>query len=108
MRRGVLFHLVPRGWAEIARRLGGAVIGADHRRLWARRVAAIRAAGYLLMAYTVNDPARARVLFAWGVTSVFSDMPDMILQASAIDDSTRPKPLAPTDAVRAQQGAVQQ
>ena len=31
--RGVLFRLVPSGWAEIARRLGCVVIGADHRRL---------------------------------------------------------------------------
>ena len=44
------------------------------------RVAAIRAAGYPLMAYTVNDPARARLLYAWGVTSVFSDVPDNILR----------------------------
>jgi glycerophosphoryl diester phosphodiesterase len=74
---------VPRGWTETARRLGCAVIGADHRRLWRGRVAAIRAAGYPLMAYTVNDPARARLLYAWGVTSVFSDVPDIILRASA-------------------------
>ena len=80
-----------------AERLGGnrasglavVVIGADHRRLRPRRVAEIRAAGYPVAAYTVNDPARARLLFAWGVTSVFSDMPDMILQAGAVDDSAR-------------------
>jgi len=80
--RGILFRLVPRGWIETARRLGCAVIGADHRRLWRGRVAAIRAAGYPLMAYTVNDPARARLLYAWGVTSVFSDVPDIILRVS--------------------------
>jgi len=34
------------------------------------------------MAYTVNDPARARLLYAWGVTSVFSDVPDIILRVS--------------------------
>jgi glycerophosphoryl diester phosphodiesterase len=81
--RGILFRLVPRGWIETARRLGCAVIGADHRRLWRGRVAAIRAAGYPLMAYTVNDPARARLLYAWGVTSVFSDVPDIILRVSS-------------------------
>ena len=81
------------------------MIGADHRRLRPRRVAEIRAAGYPVAAYTVNDPARARLLFAWGVTSVFSDMPDMILPAGAADDSTRPTPSAPPDAARAHQGA---
>jgi glycerophosphoryl diester phosphodiesterase len=80
--RGVLFRLIPRGWAELALRLGCAMIGADHRRLRAPRIAAIRAAGYPLAAYTVNDPARARFLFDWGVTSVFSDAPD-IVQTSA-------------------------
>ncbi len=76
--RGVLFRFIPRGWAQIALRLGCTMIGADHRRLRPRRIAAIRAAGYRLAAYTLNDPARARLLFDWGVSSVFSDAPDMI------------------------------
>ncbi len=76
--RGVLFRFIPRGWAQIALRLGCTMIGADHRRLRPRRIAAIRAAGYRLAAYTLNDPARARLLFNWGVSSVFSDAPDMI------------------------------
>jgi glycerophosphoryl diester phosphodiesterase len=75
---GVLFRLVPRGWSELAGRLGVVMIGADHRRLRPRRVAAIRAAGFQLAAFTVNDPARAALLFEWGVTSVFSDAPDII------------------------------
>jgi glycerophosphoryl diester phosphodiesterase len=90
---GILFRAVPGGWADIARRLGVFAIGADHRRLRPRRVAEIRAAGYKLAAYTVNDPARARLLFGWGVTSVFSDVPDMILPAAACD-STRKMPSA--------------
>jgi glycerophosphoryl diester phosphodiesterase len=106
-RRGVLFRSVPSRWTEIAKRLGVVVIGADHRQLRPRRVAEIRAAGYPVAAYTVNDPARARLLFEWGVTSVFSDMPDIILQLSAVDASIRPMPFAPPDAARAQQGAVQ-
>jgi len=78
--RGVLFRLIPRDWAQIAARLGCCVIGADHRHLRRRRVAAIRAAGYPLAAYTVNNPTQARLLYAWGVTSVFSDAPDIILK----------------------------
>jgi len=42
--RGVLFRVVPRGWAEVALRLGCTTVGADHRRLRPRRVAAVRAA----------------------------------------------------------------
>jgi glycerophosphoryl diester phosphodiesterase len=105
--RGALFRSVPAGWAEIAKRLDCVVIGADHRRLRRSRIAEIRASGYKVAAYTVNDPTRARLLFAWGVTSVFTDMPDMILRAGAADDSTRATPLAPPDAARLHQGAVQ-
>jgi glycerophosphoryl diester phosphodiesterase len=76
--RSVLFRFIPRDWAQTALRLGCTMIGADHRRLRPPRVAAIRGAGYPLAAYTVNDPARARLLFDWGVTSVFSDAPDII------------------------------
>jgi glycerophosphoryl diester phosphodiesterase len=75
---GILFRVVPRNWAEIAARFDCAMIGADHHRLRPQRVAEIRAAGYQLAVYTVNDPARANLLFDWGVTSVFSDAPDII------------------------------
>lgn len=88
---GILFRIVMRGWAELAERFDCAMIGADHRRLRPRRVAEIRAAGYQLAAFTVNDPARARVLYDWGVTSVFSDVPDMIINASANHVAARPR-----------------
>ena len=81
--RGILFGLIPRGWQAIAARLGCLMVGADHRRLRRRRIKAIHAAGYALAAYTVNDPARARLLFGWCVTSVFSDAPDIILRMGA-------------------------
>ncbi len=98
--RGALFRLVPRGWAQIARRLGCAMIGADHRRLRPRRIAAIRGAGYPLAAYTVNDRARARLLFEWGVTSVFSDAPDIILRGGAGHGSDRTTAWARQGAIR--------
>jgi glycerophosphoryl diester phosphodiesterase len=91
--RGVLFRHVPRGWRDIARRLGAAAVGADQRRLSARRAAEIRAAGYPLLAFTVNDRARARLLYGWGVTSVFSDAPDIILGANAGHRAARPAPM---------------
>jgi glycerophosphoryl diester phosphodiesterase len=82
--RGVLFRIVPRDWAGIAARLRCTVIGASQRHLTRQRVAAIRAAGYPLAAYTVNNPLRARLLYAWGITSVFSDAPDVIIKAGAV------------------------
>ncbi|MGH7174602.1 MAG: glycerophosphodiester phosphodiesterase family protein [Gemmataceae bacterium] len=40
---------------------------------------AVRAAGLSLAAYTVNDPRRAVDLFAWGIDSVITDLPDVLL-----------------------------
>jgi glycerophosphoryl diester phosphodiesterase len=77
--RGMLFRKVPRDWRGIAERLGCATINADQLYLTESIVHAVRSAGYPLLSYTVNDPAKARQLFAWGVTSVFSDAPDIIL-----------------------------
>jgi len=80
--RAMLFRKVPRNWAEIGRALGCTTVNADQRYLTASLVAEIGAAGYPVLAYTVNDVAQARRLFSWGVTSVFSDVPDIILAAA--------------------------
>jgi hypothetical protein len=42
----------------------------------------MREAGYPVLSYTVNDRLRARTLFGWGVTSVFSDVPHMLSGAA--------------------------
>src|SRR6266550_1463728 len=80
--RGLLFRTVPRRWRVIAERLGATTINANHRWLDPQRVAEIRGAGYPLLAYTVNDPQRTQALFSWGVTSVFTDVLDIILPVS--------------------------
>jgi glycerophosphoryl diester phosphodiesterase len=77
--RGLLLRRFPIRWAGLASRLGCASLHLDHRSLHPGLVASVRRAGYPLLAYTVNDPVRARLLFDWGVTSVFSDVPDIIL-----------------------------
>ena len=81
--RAMLFRKVPSNWTEIAVELGCATINADQRYLSEGLVADVSAAGYPVLAYTVNDAARARQLFGWGVTSVFSDAPDIMLVEAA-------------------------
>jgi glycerophosphoryl diester phosphodiesterase len=81
--RGMLWRKVPRDCSRIAESFGCATINADQRYLSETIVADIEAAGYPVLAYTVNDPARARQLFGWGVTSVFSDVPDIMLAVAA-------------------------
>lgn len=77
--RGMLTERLEPHWPAEASRLGATVIACDQRHLNPDAVETVRGAGYLLAAYTVNDPRRAQELFAWGVNSVFSDAPDLIL-----------------------------
>ena len=43
--------------------------------------AEIKRAGYALAVYTVNDPARAKVLVGWGADAIITDRPDVIAAA---------------------------
>lgn len=76
--RAMLFRKVPSNWTAIAAALGCATVNTDQRHLTRELISEIGAAGYPVLAYTVNEAARARQLFGWGVTSVFSDTPDII------------------------------
>jgi glycerophosphoryl diester phosphodiesterase len=102
--RGLLVHGVPRHWQTRAETLGCVTIHAEHRLLRPAIVAEIRESGYSMLAYTVNDPARARELFAWGVSSVFSDVPHMIL-GGASNGAPRPGDLSGS-APATRQGAL--
>ncbi len=81
--RGLLVGAVPGDWRARAEMLGCVSIHADHRRLDPAIVAEIRQSGYAVLAYTVNRPAQAHRLLSWGVASVFSDVPHIILAAVA-------------------------
>ena len=81
--RGILFRRVPKNWRNLAAGLGCVTIHADQQRLRPAVLSEIRRAGYPLLAYTVNDPKRAKILFDFGVKSVFSDVPDRLHGAAA-------------------------
>ncbi len=74
---------LPKNGVQMAVDLGCRMIHLSQRRLTRRDAAAVKAAGLGLAVYTVNEPERARRLWAWGVDSVFSDRPDLILAVSA-------------------------
>jgi glycerophosphoryl diester phosphodiesterase len=103
--RGILFRVVAGRWRTIAARLGCATINTDHRRLSRWLTAEIRDAGYPLLVYTVNDPQRARTLFEWGVTSVFSDVPDIILPVSRVQPPLRHSAVGANSSLGMRQGA---
>ena len=73
---------VARGWVctrwhffgvKILRQLDCVSLHIKHNFLSASRVKAVRDAGFHVLAYTVNDQARAQQLFDWGVSAIFSD-----------------------------------
>ncbi len=78
--RGFLFERLPSDWKKLAAELGRAAIH-PNRALTREEVAAVKAAGYPMLVWTVNEPARARELVAWGVDSIITDSPAAILAA---------------------------
>lgn len=77
--RGLLLSELKGDWRGQLERLGAATLNIDHKPLDAGKVAVARQAGRPVLCYTVNDPARARQLFAWGVSAVITDRPDALL-----------------------------
>lgn len=77
--RGMLYEAVPSNWREEAVDVLDCVsLHADHAQLDAALVRDIKAAGLRILAYTVNDPARARELAHWGVDMICTDRIDVI------------------------------
>ena len=78
--RAVLIEDQPENWRALCE--GVAAIGLNpwHKTLTSEWTKAIKQAGYLIATYTVNEPVRARELFGWGVDSVFSDVPGLLLK----------------------------
>ncbi|KPF69324.1 hypothetical protein IP84_05420 [beta proteobacterium AAP99] len=76
--RAQLWRELPQDWAAQLAALGCVAAHVRHDHLDEARCAAIKAAGYGLMAYTVNEPRRARELLAWGVDAICTDRLDLI------------------------------
>ncbi|MCY4395403.1 MAG: glycerophosphodiester phosphodiesterase family protein [Rhodospirillaceae bacterium] len=68
-------------WREAFETLGAAALHVGDRGLAADPVRQLTAEGIEIGVYTVNDGGRARDLFSWGVTGVFSDCPGAIAAA---------------------------
>jgi glycerophosphoryl diester phosphodiesterase len=76
--RGLLVERVPADWSSRLRDLACVALHCDHRHLAQASAAEIRAAGYALLVYTVNEAADARRLFDWPVDCVVTDALDRI------------------------------
>jgi len=78
LHRGLLVGEIPADWRERCRSVGAVALHADARHLHGDAVAELRDAGLWVVAYTVNDPARAAALFAYGANCVITDRPDLV------------------------------
>jgi glycerophosphoryl diester phosphodiesterase len=65
-------------WRAQLEKLDSRHINTNHETLTRQAAQDVRAVGIDLLCYTVNEPARAREIFSWGVTAVFSDVPELI------------------------------
>lgn len=78
--RGVLFEKLPAHWQTKAQQLDVTSIHCHHRHLTLLQAQHIKAAGYRLYCYTVNNPKRAATLARWGVDMIFTDKPQVMVR----------------------------
>ncbi len=69
----LLVRAVPRNWRKRLSDLGAVALHVEDTKLTEAQAAAVKAANYDLRVFTVNEPARARLLFGWGVDGVVTD-----------------------------------
>lgn len=81
LRLGYLMTWEPEAWQARRGAHPWRSVHCNHRRLDGAAVARLRLDGLALVAYTVNNPARARALLEIGVTSIITDRPDRMLAA---------------------------
>jgi glycerophosphoryl diester phosphodiesterase len=78
--RAVLVEEVPGNWQILCEGVAAIALNPWHKTLTPEWTKAIKKAGYKILTYTVNETARAQELFDWGVDSVFSDVPGLLLK----------------------------
>jgi glycerophosphoryl diester phosphodiesterase len=76
--RGYLLDRIPPDWRAELESLGCVALHTNHKHLTREAAAAVKAAGYWLFCYTVNDVARAQEILGWGVDAFCTDRIDLI------------------------------
>ena len=79
--RGCLFTRIPWKWQAAFEQYGCSTLNLSNRWVRQKHVEAADARGAPVLVYTVNDPKRAKTLWAMGVTSIFTDRVDLMVEA---------------------------
>lgn len=80
--RAYLADRLPKDWEARVSKAGCVAVDLDHQLLTRARVDAFHAAGFRVVAWTVNETARAEKLLDWGVDTVITDAVDVIAPAA--------------------------
>lgn len=76
---GVLMDEWHANWQDLCAEVQCISVNLNHMLLNRTRVEEIKAQGYFVLAYTINNIERAWELLSWGVDALFSDCPHAIL-----------------------------
>jgi len=79
--RAILLDDIQDNWRTRTDAVGAVGVNTSGKRLTAPRAVEIRAAGFALSVYTINDGAIAKALVGMGVHCIITDAPDVILAA---------------------------
>lgn len=79
--RGLLLERLRPGWRTTARRLGCATVNLGAGAVDGRAIETVGSAGFGLVVYTINHPARAARLLKAGADAVVTDRPDVLVPA---------------------------
>jgi glycerophosphoryl diester phosphodiesterase len=79
--RGLLLDAWREDWAQIVRKTGASALHFDAKLLTKERIEKLTESRLPILAYTVNDPVRAKELLHWGVRAVFTDNPAALIKA---------------------------
>lgn len=72
---GCLFERVPADWQAHCESVQAWSLHANWKKLTRQRARAVNSAGYPLVCFTANDPARFAPYWNWGITAAISDDP---------------------------------
>ena len=76
--RGYLVDAIPPDWRARLTELEAVALHTNHQNLTPELVRQVKAAGYGVFCYTVNEPARATEILGWGVDGFCTDRIDLI------------------------------
>lgn len=81
--KGYLTDAIPPDWEKRLHDCGAASLHCQQEFATPDIIAAVQAAGFKFLVYTVNDVGRAKQLLDWNVDAIITDFPDQILPLTA-------------------------